>query len=396
MQRTYQYYNHLFKGRRLPLAYVDLDMFDQNIKDIARRSNNKTIRIASKSVRCISLIRRILEHNDHYKGIMAFTVEEALFLLEEGFDDILLGYPCVNTDQLNKLVMATAEGKTIIPMVDAAAHLELINVIAAKNNIVQPVCIDIDMSMVLPGLLFGVLRSPVNSFKSFKALVDNWYKYPHLRLEGIMGYEAQIAGLGETDPSQGVKNKAIPLLKKLSIRELAARRKTCVEYARSKGHILPLVNGGGTGSIESTREEECVTEITVGSGFYSPALFDYYNAFRHLPAAGFALEIVRQPKKNIYTCLGGGYIASGAVSLNKQPLPYLPEGIRLTPNEGAGEVQTPVEYSGNEMIGLGDTILFRHSKSGELCERFNELTIVRDGKIDSTVPTYRGMGKCFL
>jgi D-serine deaminase-like pyridoxal phosphate-dependent protein len=252
------------------------------------------------------------------------------------------------------------------------------------------------MSMVLPALLFGVQRSPVNSLEKFKVLIDPWQKYTHLRLEGIMGYEAQIAGLGDIDPSQGIKNRIIPFLKKMSIRELANRRAACVNYAISKGHVVSLVNGGGTGSLESTREEDCVTEVTVGSGFYSPALFDFYSTFKHLPAAGYALEIVRKPSKNVYTCLGGGYIASGSISPNKQPVPYLPEGAKLTTNEGTGEVQTPVEYTGKEKLKIGDTILLRHSKAGELCERFNDLCLVSKGHIISSVPTYRGMGKCFL
>lgn len=392
----YTYYNKLFKGLRLPLAWVDLDLFDKNVRDIAVRAGNKTIRIASKSLRSVALMQRILAADSRFRGIMSFTVEESLFLLEQGFDDILLGYPCVNEEQLTQLVAATASGKRIIPMVDCREHLVQLNSIASSMDVVQPVCIDIDMSMALPGLHFGVMRSPITNVDAFKKLVDTFPGFPHLRLEGVMGYEAQIAGLGEKDPSLGIKSNVIPLLKKLSIRELSVRRKACVEYARSRGHLLPLVNGGGTGSVESTREEDWVTEITVGSGFYSPVLFDHYAGFHHLPAAGYALEIIRIPRRGVYTCLGGGYIASGAVGVNKQPVPYLPEGAVLTENEGAGEVQTPVSYTGMEKLSIGDTILMRHSKAGELCERFNALHLVHDGKILETVPTYRGMGQCFL
>ena len=65
-----------------------------------------------------------------------------------------------------------------------------------------------------------------------------------------------------------------------------------------------------------------MTEVTVGSGFFASKLFDYYRHFRHLPAAGFAIEIIRLPETNIYTCHGGGYIASGAIGKDKQPYPY--------------------------------------------------------------------------
>ncbi|MFA6243181.1 MAG: hypothetical protein WC655_19750, partial [Candidatus Hydrogenedentales bacterium] len=60
MDRTYRYYREAFAGRVMPFAFVDLDLFDGNVKDIAKRAGNRTIRIASKSVRSIPLLERIL------------------------------------------------------------------------------------------------------------------------------------------------------------------------------------------------------------------------------------------------------------------------------------------------------------------------------------------------
>lgn len=160
--------------------------------------------------------------------------------------------------------------------------------------------------------------------------------------------------------------------------------------------MLRFVNGGGTGSMESTCAEDRVTEVTVGSGFYHSHLFDHYSNFKGKPAAGFAVGISRKPKRKMYTCLGGGYIASGSSDKDKAPEPYLPKGCELVEQEGAGEVQTPITYSGKEQLELGDPIFFRHSKAGELCERFNELLLIRNGKVHSRIPTYRGEGKSFL
>lgn len=395
---SYQYYNQLFKDLPLPLAYCNLDLFDQNINDIALRvkNSNKTIRIASKSIRCTYLLKRILAANPIYKGIMSFSGAETLFLLQQGFDDILIGYPIVNNAAIKAICEATKSGKKIILMVDSEEHLQQINTIATKENVIQPVCIDIDMSTSFPGIHFGVLRSPLTSIQKAKVFIDKFSNYKNISLTSVMGYEAQIAGLGDNNPANGIKNKIIPFLKNKSIQDFTQRRKEIVNYIQQKFNTLQLVNAGGTGSIESSIKEDWVTEITVGSGFFSPALFDYYTAFHHQPAVGFALSIVRKPKPNYYTCLGGGYIASGSIGVDKQPKPYLPQGIKLTQNEGTGEVQTPFEYTGNEKIGIGDTILFRHSKAGELCERFNELYLIQDGKIIDKMPTYRGQGQCFL
>src|SRR5690625_7827269 len=95
-----------------------------------------------------------------------------------------------------------------------------------------------------------------------------------------------------------------------------------------------FINGGGTGSLHHTSKEASVTEVTVGSGFFNSHLFDKYKDFKLQPAAGFAIEIVRQPMEFVYTCLGGGYVASGAMAQDKLPEIYLPEGVKLTANEG--------------------------------------------------------------
>ncbi|HEY7848408.1 MAG TPA: amino acid deaminase/aldolase, partial [Ktedonobacterales bacterium] len=185
-------------------------------------------------------------------------------------------------------------------------------------------------------------------------------------------------------------------LKRRSVSMVAERRAAVVEMIRALGGSLRFVNGGGTGSMSTTRAEDAVTELTIGSAFYGPALFDNYREFRYQPAAGFAVEIVRRPTAQRYTCLGGGYVASGAPGPDRLPKPYLPAGVRLDPLEGVGETQTPVRYAGKIALGLGDPIFFRHSKAGELCERFTQLLLVSHGAVVGEAATYRGEGQCFL
>ena len=135
--------------------------------------------------------------------------------------------------------------------------------------------------------------------------------------------------------------------------------------------------------------------MTAGSGFYAPTLFDHYDRFTPTPAAGFALPIVRKPSPEIATALGGGYIASGPGDQSRVPSPWLPKGLKLDPEEGAGEVQTPLRGRPARTLAVGDRVWFRHAKAGELCERFDALHLVRGDTIVETVPTYRGEGKTF-
>jgi hypothetical protein len=176
-------------------------------------------------------------------------------------------------------------------------------------------------------------------------------------------------------------NSVIRFLKKKSIKEIAQRRKACIDFLQAKGFELKIINGGGTGSIESTFDESYINEITVGSGFFSSHLFDNYKNFKHESALMYAIECTRKPTDNIITCTGGGYVASGAVGLNKQAIPHLPQGLTLLKDEGTGEVQTPFDISECvENLQLGDPIFMRHSKAGEVCERFNKIHILVDEK----------------
>jgi D-serine deaminase-like pyridoxal phosphate-dependent protein len=184
-------------------------------------------------------------------------------------------------------------------------------------------------------------------------------------------------------------------MKRLSAAEIAERRAAVVAAVREVTPV-PIVNGGGTGSLHLTRREAAITEVTAGSGFFAPGLFDHYADFTLTPAAMFAMPVVRRPSPAVATLLGGGYLASGAAGPDRLPTPHLPRGLRLDSREGAGEVQTPVTGSAAASLRIGDRVYLRHAKAGELCERFNVLHLVSGGEIVDVVPTYRGEGRCEL
>jgi len=327
---------------------------------------------------------------------MSFTADEALHLLDNRMDDILIAYPVIHVPHIQALAQKVRNGATVYLMVDRTEHIDIIAEAVKDSGIKMPVCIDIDMSVDLPGIHFGVWRSSIRSMSALKKLTDHAQRSDAVEIRALMGYEAQIAGVGDDFSGKIVMNNIIKGLKAYSIPKIAKFRAEAVDYLLAQGIELDLVNGGGTGSMESTCAEEVVTEVTVGSGFYNSHLFDNYSNFQLQPAAGYAIPITRIPKRNTYTCMGGGYIASGATEAAKAPIPYLPKGASLIEQEGAGEVQTPVQYSGKEKLEIGDPVFMRHSKAGELCERFNELYFIKNGKIQEKVKTYRGEGFCFL
>ena len=183
--------------------------------------------------------------------------------------------------------------------------------------------------------------------------------------------------------------RVLRLVQRRSLHDLLARRSAAVAAARQHAD-LEFVNGGGTGSVAVTAADPAVTELTAGSGLYGPTLFDAYRAWRPAPAAYFATSVVRRPGPGLVTVHGGGWIASGPADVTRLPLPVLPSGLRLTPPEGAGEVQTPLTGAAADSLHVGDRVWFRHAKAGELSEHVDAFQVVRGAEIERSVPTYRG------
>ena len=94
---------------------------------------------------------------------------------------------------------------------------------------------------------------------------------------------------------------------------------------------VPIVNGGGTGSVHTTSSEAVITEVTAGSGLFAPLLFDRYSDFSLTPAAMFAMPVVRRPSGGVATLLGGGYPASGGAGRDRLPAPTCRAGSGSTP-----------------------------------------------------------------
>jgi D-serine deaminase-like pyridoxal phosphate-dependent protein len=373
-------------GLEPPYAVVDLGALRANAADLVRRAGGKPIRLASKSVRCRELTSAVLAL-DGFSGILAFTLREALWLARE-HTDVVVAYPTTDAAALAELAADAELAARVTIMIDSAEQL----FVSGEHEL--RVCLDLDASYRLLGgrVHIGARRSPIHTPEQAAELARAVLDRPGFRLVGLMSYEGQIAGVGDDAPGSPIRRAAIRAMQRASVAELRDRRAAMVAAVRSLAP-LEFVNGGGTGSLTSTSAESAITEVAAGSGLYAPALFDTYRGFRPAPAAFFVLPVVRRPAPGIATVLGGGWIASGPVGRDRLPTPVWPEGLRMIPAEGGGEVQTPLTGAGR--LAIGDRVWFRHTKAGELCEHVNTLHLVDGGRVVAEVPTYRGDGKAF-
>ena len=405
-------------GISAPTAVIDLAAFDSNLDALAKRARGLPIRVATKSLRTPASIERALDH-PAYSGVLAYSVPEALTLHARGIRDIVIGYPSLDRPGLAELLADAQALSTITVMIDSVAHLDVIDDVrrqiaeageglteAGRSAPAQDrprteaaasvrVCIDVDSSFrpaeswLGDRIHIGARRSPIREADSAVALAEQVAARPGFSLVGLMFYEGQIAGTA--DAGRSARQAVVRALQRASMTELAERRAVVIAAVREVAE-LEFVNGGGTGSFESSAVEGTLTELAAGSGLFSPGLFDGYTRFRHTPAAYFVTPVVRRPAPGWVTVFKGGYIASGVPGADRVPTIAWPPGLEYSGLEGAGEVQTPLTGPGTEDLRIGDLVWFRHAKAGELAEHFNGFLVVKGSSIVETWSTYRGEG----
>ncbi|GAB6858662.1 alanine racemase [Microbacterium xylanilyticum] len=375
-----------------PVAVIDLEALRFNAMDMVVRTGGLPIRIATKSVRVREVIDAALRVPG-YRGLLAFTLAEALWLAED-HDDIVLAYPTADRPGLQRLLADERACARITLVVDDESQLDLIDAVAAPAR--RPrvrIAVDADASWRAPGIgHIGVFRSPLHTPEEVARFARRAAERDGFQLVGLQMYEAQIAGQGD---DTGSGDTVIRTVQAQSRQELRERRARIVEAVQA---IAPLefVTGGGTGSLEYTGSDPALTEITAGSGLLAGHLFDGYRSFHPAPASAFAFDVVRRPAPDIATILGGGWIASGPAVASRQPRPVWPQGLQTAPREAAGEVQTPLRGDAARSLRVGDRVWLRHAKSGEPAERILGYHLVDGDRVVAELPTYRGEGKAFL
>lgn len=297
-------------------------------------------------------------------------------------------------------------GLSVATMLDNFAHVAVAGQRIRADDALLDVWLDVDMSLRPIGALhLGVRRSPLHSANQVAALASRVLQEPSLRLRGIMGYEAQVAGLGDfsgTGPLSVLESCLRTVIKRWSCRDGEARRAASARLCEGLvgDDTRLLCNGGGSGSLAISACDTRVTEVTVGSGLLCGHLFDEYfdsSAPLYRPALFFALTATRVPADGIVTCHGGGWVASGQAGSSRLPKPVWPAGSALLTMEGAGEVQTPV-CVGDAVVLQGSPVIFRPAKSGELGSSLPSYVLVTPGSTTDDPPrtqsvkTYAGEG----
>ncbi len=135
----------------MPFAVIDLDALEHNVGRLSQplAGSGKTLRIATKSVRCPDVVDRIrAAAGPVARGLMTYTASETAFWAERGERDLLLAYPTVpRRGRRRGSAGINAGGATAAIVVDGTEHLEALGAAGRAQSTRIPVVLDVDMSL---------------------------------------------------------------------------------------------------------------------------------------------------------------------------------------------------------------------------------------------------------
>lgn len=228
-----------------PAVLVNLDQVDRNIRALVddNRRHGIAHRPHIKTHKCVALARRQLELGA--QGITCAKLGEAEVMAAAGINDILVAFPLIGRDKMDRLQTLLEQGvvvRTIVNSVEGATGLSEMGVRLGRP---VEVLIEIDGGMDRGGLKPG---EPACEFASrIKDL-------PGIRIVGIMYYGG---GLGKKDSPFNVREK--------SVRERDDMLQTAA-MLREQGLAMEILSGG---SSFTSKNPDCLAGITeVRAGNY--------------------------------------------------------------------------------------------------------------------------------
>jgi len=365
-------------GPGRPVMLLDLARMDRNIDLISKSvGRDKTYRVVVKSLPSVPL----LEHVTRRAGTDALMVFHQPFLnaVAESFpaSDVLLGKP-----------MPVAAARTFyrklrstkfVPehqvqwLIDSHDRLLQYQALAHELGVRIRVSFEIDV-----GLHRGGFAKP----EALRAALTVVQADPdHLSLAGLMGYEAQLTGLGAN-------------LNHPAVAKVLGIYRGFVDSVNAAG-IAPeglTLNGAGSHTLGIYDLDRLMNDLAAGSGVVMPTDFDTFHLGLHQPALFIAAPILKRypvnrfrpdPPENmrqIYYIYGGAWKARVVSPPDVGDAPY------------ASTNQSPIMTSASVDLRVDDYMFLRPTQSEFVMLQFGDILTVRDGEIDSRWPVFQQTG----
>ena len=384
-------------GSFRPTLVIDKARFDENLKhlmDVIQQGFD--YRIVAKSLPSIPLLEYIMERSGSNR-LMSFHLPFLFHVVKHlPHADVLLGkpMPVAAARQFYSwhatLSSASLTSSSFKPaeqlhwLVDSLDRLLQYQELAKSLGCVINVNLEIDVGLHRGGFINN------DEFHQSILLLN---KNPHLKLTGLMGYEAHVSKMPKLiggskkafSAAMSIYQQCVDTIKEVMGSETAAKlifnaggSSTYPLYAKTKG--------------DNKSQSDFITEIATASALVKPTDFDVATLEHHKPACFIAtpvLKLVKNPEipmlsglssvlrtmgllpKQACFIYGGNWLAS----------PCFPADSQRSTIFGSSSNQEMYELKDNHTIKVDDYFYFRPSQSEAVLLQFGKIAVYDNGKI---------------
>ncbi|MFB9278480.1 alanine racemase [Cohnella cellulosilytica] len=226
-----------------PAVYVDLDILEGNIAAMAERLKARGLfhRPHLKSHKSVAVARRQLAAGAI--GVTAAKLSEAEVFVSAGIPNLLLAYPIVGADKLDRFKALHAKTDMLVTA-DSLTAAEGLSAVGVATGKPVSVLIEIDGGLHRSGLQPGgdALRFALEA-----------RELPGLKIRGLMGYFGNV-----------YKHAHGPDMAR-AVREEAATMAATARLFRENGVAADIVSTGSTPAGMYAEALEGVTEVRAGN-----------------------------------------------------------------------------------------------------------------------------------
>lgn len=373
--RDYQDLTQALRSQRLPAALLRLDILETRAARLLQASGQRPLRLLSSSLRCLPLLRHLLDQDPRWHGVLCHDPREAVWLATQGLDDIILSQPLLDAATLQALAYQHAAGRRIGLAIDDPSQIDAAEDAAREHNTCLDLLLDLNLwSLGADARYRSALREPALAVRLAKRIgASNGL----VKLRGVLAF-AEFSAVAQT-PRAGLAGVA--QRRHLSRLQNTARKRRASFLAalHDAGFDPELILGSAGEDPQSLDHDRGLTQLCVDQSLLQ-------NARGHDSALLLALPVQRRPGPRLVSC------SSGELRL----LPQLPSGARLLKNRSLMSPQLVLRLAPGDQLAPGEALLFSAARPRELLERSEQLLVLRGAELQACWPTYRGQQQLFL
>ncbi|WP_096439572.1 alanine racemase [Alteribacter populi] len=237
---------NLWKSEPTPSLLLDINQMKRNIERMVWSANKNGVNLRPhiKTHKSVEIARLEIEAGAY--GITVATLSEAELFVKAGFKDILLAFPLVGKQKVDRLAALCQESKVIASVDDEYQAFLLQESAEAKG-------IEIEVWMKVNS---GLNRCGVESGKEALTLAQGIRQYGSLKLTGIYTHAGHAYGFTEkTERSRIAQEEAKAVLES-------------VRLCEDEDISIPNRSVGSTPTYEEAGKFEGITEVRPGNAVF--------------------------------------------------------------------------------------------------------------------------------